>query len=236
MKALILAGGRGKRLGDLSENSNKCMLKVKGRHVIEFSLDHAVAAGVDEIVIVVGYRAEEIINHFGIEYRGRRLKYVIQGEQRGLVHAIECAAGALAGDDFLLLLGDEIMKAPRHGEMLEYFRKTGAFAVCGILRVTDRSLIRKTYTLVKDDNDVISRLVEKPRNPLNDLMGTGDCVFRNSILKYIEFTPIHHERNEKELPDLIQSAIDAGEKVMAFMVCDKYANINSVEDIGLDIE
>jgi NDP-sugar pyrophosphorylase family protein len=235
MKALILAGGRGKRLGDLSENSNKCMLKVNGRHVIEFSLDHAVSAGVDEVVVVVGYRAEEIINHFGIAYKGKKLKYVIQTEQRGLVHAIECAAGALAGDDFMLLLGDEIMKAPRHREMIEYFKKTGAFTVCGILKVQDRALISKTYTLVKDDKDVISRLVEKPRNPLNDLMGTGDCVFRNAILKYIEFTPIHHERNEKELPDLIQSAIDAGETVRAFMICEKYANINSVEDISHDL-
>ena len=41
MKALILAGGRGKRLDDLSSENNKCMIKVNGRHVIEYNLDNA---------------------------------------------------------------------------------------------------------------------------------------------------------------------------------------------------
>ncbi|MDD2773588.1 MAG: nucleotidyltransferase family protein [Elusimicrobiales bacterium] len=232
MKTLILAGGRGKRLDALSASRNKCMLEIKGRRVLEYSLDNAVSAGVDEIIIVVGYRAEDIINHFGVSYKGSRIKYVIQWEQRGLVHAMECAREALAGDDFMLLLGDEIMLNPRHGAMLKEFAAGGAVAVCGLLKVSDRNLIRKTYTVVKDDNNVIYRLVEKPRTPLNEFMGTGDCVFKSEILKYIEFTPMHHERNEKELPDLIQCAIDDGKTVRAFLICDKYTNINSQEDIA----
>jgi dTDP-glucose pyrophosphorylase len=44
-------------------------------------------------------------------------------------------------------------------------------------------------------------------------------------------TPIHHQRQEKELPDLIQCAIDDGKLVKSFFVCDKYANINSTDDI-----
>ncbi|HAT71873.1 MAG TPA: nucleotidyl transferase [Elusimicrobia bacterium] len=234
MKALILAGGRGKRLANLSENSNKCMLRINGRHVIEYSLDNAVDAGVEEIVLVVGYRAEEIINHFGISYRGKTIKYVIQAEQKGLVHAIECAQSAVAGADFMLLLGDEILKKPRHREMIEYFSRNNAFVVCGILKVDDRERIKKTYTLVKDADDIVYRLVEKPHTPLNDYMGTGDCVFRNAIYNYIKFTPLHHERNEKELPDLIQSAIDAGESVRSFFICEDYTNINSKDDIDRD--
>src|SRR3990170_2940342 len=109
MKALILAGGRGKRLDDLSIQNNKCMTKINGRPAIEYNLDNAVDSGVDEIIIVVGYRAEDIINYLGNKYKNKRLSYVIQWEQRGLVHAIECSKEALAGDDFMLLLGDEIM-------------------------------------------------------------------------------------------------------------------------------
>lgn len=232
MKALILAGGRGKRLDELSKNMNKCMIDVHGRPVIEYSLDNAASTDVDEILLVVGYRAEEIINHYGISYKGKRLRYVLQWEQKGLVHAMECAAEALAGDDFMLLLGDEIMLNPRHAELVASYKTSNVFAVCGILPVENRELIRRTYTLIQDENRVIHRLVEKPRKPFNNLMGTGDCVFSNRILEYISVTPIHHERQEKELPDLIQSAIDDGNTVKSFIICDGYGNINSIDDIS----
>jgi len=192
-----------------------------------------VNAGADEIIVVVGYRAEDIINHFGNRYDNKRLSYVIQWEQRGLVHAMECAREALAGDDFMLLLGDEIMLNPRHREMIDEFRKGDAFVVCGILRVDDKELIKRTYTLIQDESGRIHRLIEKPRSPLNNYQGTGDCVFHNSILDFIEMTPIHHERNEKELPDLIQCAIDEGRVVKSFIICDKYTNINTKEDIAM---
>ncbi len=59
----------------------------------------------------------------------------------------------------------------------------------------------------------------------------NDCVFRSKILDYIDRTPIHPERKEKELPDLIQSAVDDGQMFGIFKICKKYANINSEEDL-----
>lgn len=233
MKALVLAGGRGKRLDDLSERHNKCMLPINGRPVIEYSLDCAASTDVDEIIIVVGYRAEEIINYLGNRYKNKPVKYVIQWEQRGLVNAIECSRETIGGSDFMLLLGDEILINPKHQIMIDYFRSEECFAVCGALRVDDPTLIRRTYTFIQGEDHSIYRLVEKPRNPLNNLMGTGDCVFRNAIFSYIDVTPIHHIRNEKELPDLVQCAIDDGNVVKSFMVCDRYANINSLDDIRI---
>lgn len=82
-----------------------------------------------------------------------------------------------------------------------------------MLRVEDRELIRRTYAIIYNEQNIVCRLIEKPRSPRNDFMGTGNCVFKNDILKYIDVTPIHHERKEKELPDLIQCAIDDGKVV-----------------------
>lgn len=232
MKALVLAGGRGKRLDHISEKMNKCMIPILGRPVLELNLQNAVAAGVEEIILVVGYRAEEIINHFGIAFQGKRIRYVIQWEQLGVVHAVECAREAIGASDFFLFLGDEVLWRPHHADMVAEFRKGDVFALCGVLNVKDRDLIRRTYTLIQNEGQVIHRLVEKPRNPLNDIMGTGGCIFRNEALKYIDFTPIHQERREKELPDLIQCAIDDGKLVKSFRICDKYVNINSFEDLS----
>lgn len=228
MKALILAGGRGKRLNEVSATRNKCMLDLNDRPLIEHSLTNAIAAGVGEIIILVGYKAEDIINAYGISYEGKRIRYVIQGEQRGLVHAIECSEGALDGDDFFLLLGDEVLANSRHAEMVSSFlQDEGVFGICGVVRQPNREEIRKTYSVVEDGEHRIFRLVEKPRRPLNDLMGTGNCVFRNALLSYIARTPINQERAERELPDLIQCAIDEGEVVRSFVICEKYVNINS---------
>jgi dTDP-glucose pyrophosphorylase len=233
MKALILAGGRGKRLDEISIPRNKCMTEVNGKPIVEYSLDCVSNTDIDEVIIVVGYRAEEIINTYGNRYKHKKLKYVIQWEQKGLVHAIECAKDAVESDDFMLLLGDEVLINPRHQAMLDEFRRGNVFALCGVLRVEEKDLIKRTYTLIHDSNNVIYRLVEKPRNPLNNFMGTGDCVFRNEIFDYVEITPIHHERKEKELPDLVQCAIDEGKTVKSFIICDRYTNINSKEDIAI---
>ncbi len=234
MKALVLAGGRGNRLTELSKKQNKCMIKIRGKHLIEYNLDNALEVNVDEIVVVVGYRAETIINLLGNNYKGKPIKYVIQSEQNGLVHAIECAQQSMNGDDFFLMLGDEMLFNPKHTNMIGEFKKNKEiFGICGIAKVNDKNQIKKTYTIIQGSDNDIYRLIEKPRHPLNNFQGTGHCVFRNHIYDYIKYTPIHHERNEKELPDLIQCAIDDAMMIKAFIICDKYTNINTYEDVKM---
>ena len=97
MKALVLAAGRGSRLGHETDDHNKCMLRFFGKPLVQYGLENAVRAGVEEIVVVVGYRAEQVINEFGIQFQGVRVQYVIQEDPQGLVHAMECAQNAIAG-------------------------------------------------------------------------------------------------------------------------------------------
>ena len=233
MRALILAGGRGNRINEFSEDRNKCMIPFQGKPLIEHLLEQVALLDISEIVIVVGFKAEDIINHYGIVYKSKRIRYVIQREQKGLVHAIECARDDLEGDDFFLMLGDEVMTNPRRKEMLDLFlHEEELFGVCGILEVSNRDQVKNTYALVKDDKNRIFRLIEKPRRPINEYQGTGHCIFNNTILDYIGITPIHHDRGEKELPDLIQCCIDDGKTVKAFHVCSQYFNINSKDDLS----
>ncbi|HOW27319.1 MAG TPA: nucleotidyltransferase family protein [Elusimicrobiota bacterium] len=234
MKALVLAGGKSHRLEIRYPSKNKCMIPVDGKPVIQYSFDSASGIGaVDEIVVVVGYRAEETINYFGNEYKGKRLKYILQAEQKGVVHAIGCAREALADRDFLFFLGDEILIGPRHQPMLDEFLKGDVFGLCGVAPAPEKEHIKKTYALKCDETGRILRLVEKPRTPFGNMMGTGNGVFKNGILDYIDFTPIHPARNEKEFPDLIQCVIDDNHRVDAFPVCSRYVNINEEEDLRM---
>jgi dTDP-glucose pyrophosphorylase len=160
------------------------------------------------------------------------MKYVFQEEQKGLVHAMEQTQEALEGDDFILLLADEILIDPKPMEMIQKFTKDNLFVMCGVTRVKDLNEIKKTYAMIyHPDTNEIYRLIEKPRNPINDLMGTGNCIFKNEIFDYIAYTPINYFREEKELPDLIQCAIDDGKAVQLFHIGARYVNINTPEDI-----
>jgi dTDP-glucose pyrophosphorylase len=232
MKALVLAAGRGNRLEKMTAERSKCMLTLLGKPLVQHSLERAVAAGAQEIVVVVGYRAEDIINRFGISFRGTPVCYVIQAERRGVVHAICCAKEAIGGSDFMLFLADEILADPAHDRMLKAFREEDVFAVCGVVLVEDRALIRKTYAILADEaTGRIYRLIEKPRVPSNTIMGTGNCFLPARIFDYVERTPISAERGERELPDLIQCAIDEGLLVRFVDIGNGYINVNTLDDI-----
>jgi len=230
MKALILAGGRGSRMEQHSAERNKCMLELGGKPLIQYSLDHCATIRPEEIVIVVGYLAEQIINYYGNNYAGMRIRYAIQTEQRGLVHAIETAAPFLGDSDFMLFLADEVLLAPNHLAMIESYSQGGIFALCGVTASPDE--VRKTYAILEDEKGRILRLVEKPRRPLNQYQGTGNILLSNGILGYIANTPINQLRKEKELPDLIQCAIDDGHVVKSFPVGGRYVNVNLPDDIA----
>lgn len=231
MKALVLAGGRGKRLNHITEEKNKCMMIIKNRPLIEYTLNNAVEADVEEIIIVIGYRAEDIINAYGNSYQGKKIKYCLQHEQRGVVHAIETAKSSIGDSDVMLMLADELMIKPRHKEMVMLFKEQKLFGICGVVVVVERELIRKTYSIIQAEDKRIYRLIEKPSKPMNNIMGTGNCIFKNEIFSYIDQTPINQKRGEKELPDLIQCAIDDGKIVKSFEICDHYVNVNVSEEI-----
>ena len=186
LKALILAGGRGKRLNNHIKEENKCMLKFDEKPLIKYSLENAAKLDVEEIIIVVGYLAEKIINAFGNSFKGIPIKYVIQLEQKGLVHAIECSKNAIGNSDFFLFLGDEFLINANHISMVKKFSKECVFTVCGVVKVNDMTQISKTYAILfNNKSHQIVRLIEKPKHPPNNLMGTGNCIFKNKIFDYI---------------------------------------------------
>lgn len=231
MKALILAGGRGSRLKETTVCTNKCLIDLKGRPVIEYNLDRAVEAGVSEILLLVGYCAEQIINRYGIIYNGVPIRYVIQWEQKGLVHAIETCRNELENEDFFLLLGDEVITGARITSLIQSYYQNNPFVLCGIINQHDKTKISRTYTVLTSENGQVLRLIEKPHVAVNSIQGTGHCIFKNEILSYIDRTPIHPVRGEKELPDLIQCAVDDGRLVSIFEIGLKYTNINFQDDI-----
>lgn len=106
MQAVILAAGRGTRMGKLTEAMPKSLLQVAGRSLIEYGLD-ALPESIDEVIIVVGYLGSLIHDRFGPEYAGKRLLYVEMEQLHGTAAALWQAKDVLK-DRFMVLPGDDI--------------------------------------------------------------------------------------------------------------------------------
>jgi glycosyltransferase involved in cell wall biosynthesis len=131
------------------------------------------------------------------------------------------------------MLGDEVMINADLGGMLKHFKRKDLFAVCGIVHESDKSSIKKTYSSMVNPDGRVFRLIEKPRFPINNLKGTGYCIFKNEILDYIDKTPINAYRQQKELVDMIQCAVDDGKDVRVYKIADGYTNVNNYEDLNV---
>ena len=233
MKAVILAGGLGKRLGKLIGEGNKCMVKLFEKPLIEYNLEHAHKARVNEIILVLHYRPEEIMNYVGDNYKGIKVSYIIEKEGKGLVEAINNAKDKIGGSDFILMLGDELVFNADIRGMVKKFKKEDCLAICGTVYEDSKESIGKTYTAMVNEDMRAFRLIEKPKVKINNIKGTGHCILKNEMLDYIDRTPINAIRGQKELVDLIQVAIDDGKKVLVYQISKNYTNVNTLEDYEL---
>ncbi|MDP3900409.1 MAG: sugar phosphate nucleotidyltransferase [bacterium] len=106
MQAVILAAGNGVRMRPLTYDIPKPMIKVAGKSLIEHKLD-ALPEVIDEVIIIVGYLGEQIVNYFGNEYNGRTIKYAWQEKLLGTGKALWQARDLIKGK-FVSLMGDDL--------------------------------------------------------------------------------------------------------------------------------
>jgi len=110
MQAVILAAGRGSRMGELTERTPEPMLLVSGKTLIEHKLE-LLPDSVDEIIFVVGYRGDVIRKHFGDSYNGKKVFYIEQENPAGGTAQAVWFCKDLLHDKFLVMNGDNIYAA-----------------------------------------------------------------------------------------------------------------------------
>lgn len=108
MKAVILAGGYGKRLRPLTDQMPKPMIEVLNLPIIEWQVKWLSGFGIKEFIICVGYMKEHIINHIGSGSRlGVKVGYAVEEEPLGTGGALKNAEGLLSGQkEFFMVNGD----------------------------------------------------------------------------------------------------------------------------------
>ena len=107
MKAVILAGGFGKRLKPLTNDRPKPMIEVLGTPILEWQIDWLHRHDINELVICVGYLREAVLKHIGSGKRfGVKVGYSVEEDPLGTGGALKNAASLLSGDKFFAMNGD----------------------------------------------------------------------------------------------------------------------------------
>lgn len=136
MQAVILAGGLGTRLRPVVDALPKSMAPMNGRPFLEFQIENLRSRGYTKILLLVGYRAESIVDHFGDGSAfGVNIAYSIEEGQLGTAGALKNAEAQLA-ESFLLLNGDTFLDL-EYNELAERHRKRGSLLTMALVEVAD---------------------------------------------------------------------------------------------------
>ena len=195
MQVVILAAGRGTRMGPLTESMPKPLLPVAGSPLVGHVADAAVTAGANELVVTVGFGGEQIREAIGDEHRGVPVRYAEQQAQRGTADALAAAADAIDGD-FAVLNGDSIYEPADLAELFESVPQVGT------VRVDNPS----EYGVLETDDGVVTAVREKPDNPRSNLINAGAYSLPADAVKLLDVP--ESERGEYELTDVLERLIE----------------------------
>jgi glucose-1-phosphate thymidylyltransferase len=197
-RGILLAGGKGTRLGDLTRATNKHLLPVGAQPMILYPLRKLVAAGVTEIALVTG--REHVPDFVELLGDGRdhrcTLTYRAQEEPGGVAQALGLAEEFASGQRTVVLLGDNIFEAPL-GPILQRTDHRPDHAWVVLKRVPDP----RRYGVAEMRGDALVGIEEKPAVPASDLAVVGIYVYPPDVFEAIrEVRP--SVRGEREITDV----------------------------------
>ncbi|MCB9370608.1 NTP transferase domain-containing protein [Candidatus Woesearchaeota archaeon] len=194
MKALILAAGKGTRMHPLTLDTPKPLIEVGGIPLMQHSMQAAYDF-VDEYVIVVKYLKEQIMAYFGKEFKGKPISYVVQEETLGTGHALLSAQNELGGEEFLILLGDDIISPAALSRLVKQDKAV-------LLRETPDP---RQYAVVElNEKGHLQSIEEKPLHPKTNLANTGAWKMNAALIEHMKDKGMS-ERGEYEITDALAS-------------------------------
>ncbi|MEJ7542358.1 UTP--glucose-1-phosphate uridylyltransferase GalU [Staphylococcus intermedius] len=213
-KAVIPAAGLGTRFLPATKAMPKEMLPILDKPTIQYIVEEAVRAGIEDIIIVTGKHKRAIEDHFdnqielemNLAEKGKddllkkvqhatqlaNMFYVRQKEQKGLGHAIWTAKQFIGDEPFAVLLGDDIVESetPAIQQLMEEYEQTGK-SVIGVQEVPEHETHRYGIVDPKDQHDrlyEVTQFVEKPAfgTAPSNLAIMGRYVLTPDIFDYLE--------------------------------------------------
>jgi UDP-N-acetylglucosamine diphosphorylase/glucosamine-1-phosphate N-acetyltransferase len=197
-QAVILAAGEGQRLRPFTLNRPKAMLAIADKPILRFVVESLVAAGIRDIICVVGYRKEQVYDYMGSgEQFGAEITYVTQATQLGTAHALAQVREKVA-EEFLVLPGDNLIEA---GTLAEFIQIRPPAVL--VKRVSDPT----RYGVVNVEGGEVKGILEKPKEAASNLVNTGIYAFTREIFRFTEAV--------LDIPDALNNMIAGGHTIQA---------------------
>jgi len=188
MQAVILAAGEGKRVRPLTRSRPKAMIPVANRPIIEYVIDALLKNGIREIIVVVGYRKEQVTRY--LNQLDVPIEVVVQNKQLGTGHALLSAESQIH-ENFLLLPGDNYIDPS---------------SIARIKDLPNAMLVKEhpnpsNFGVVMLSEGHVTHIVEKPEFAPSFMVSTGIYSLTRDIFSHIK---------ENDLTDAISSMIENG--------------------------
>ncbi|GAA0609041.1 bifunctional UDP-N-acetylglucosamine diphosphorylase/glucosamine-1-phosphate N-acetyltransferase GlmU [Virgibacillus siamensis] len=215
--AIILAAGQGTRM---KSNLYKVLHPVMGRPMVQHVIDQLEQAQLDEMVTIVGHGAEKVAEHIGDQSR-----LVIQDEQLGTGHAAMQAEDVLGNQDgtTIVVCGDTpLITSETYQALFDHHEQENAKATI----LTAKAPTPAGYgRVIRNEKNEVERIVEhkdaSEQERQIDEINTGTYCFDNKTLfQVLKQVSNDNAQGEYYLPDVIEIAKKANQKVSAFMTAD----------------
>jgi len=198
MQAVILAAGEGKRVRPLTRSRPKALLPVANRPIIGYAIDALLINGIRDIVVVVGYRKEQVIRF--LNELDVPITVVVQEKQLGTAHALNCAKSHITGN-FLLLPGDNYIDPHSIGRIKD---------------VRNAMLIKEhpspsNFGVVLLKDGLVNRIIEKPEHTPSFMVSTGIFSLTQKFFSYI---------SGNNITDAVSTMVASGEHLQAIVADD----------------
>ena len=227
-KAVVLAAGRGARMRELAQSKPKPMVEICGKPVLSYILEGLREAGVRQILIVVGYRKEVVVDRFGDgSALGIEIVYREQVRQDGTGKVVELAKEFCGSDPFILSYGDILVDPACY---LLLTKPDEADLMLTVRHTQDPSKGGAVY--LNEKFDVIDlREKQLPAESNTPWYNAGVYAFKSNIFPYIaslEKSP----RGEYELTDAIVAMVRDGKRVKAVEIKGYWADVRDPETVS----
>ncbi len=216
---VVMAGGKGKRMGTLTKKNPKPMLKVKGKPILQHILNRAVNQGFENFTISVNYKKRKIRSFFEDgKKQNIKIKYIDENKPLG-------TAGSLSNlkkinESFVVINGD-IITDINFGELIKFHETNKADAtMCIRLHV-----YKNPFGVVVNKGIKFSGIFEKPLN--QTFINAGVYAMNPKILKLIK-------KNAKmDMPDLFELLTRYKKRVMVYVIHEKWIEIGNPKELKI---
>lgn len=231
--AVILAGGRGARMGELTANAQKCMLPVEDRPILTHILDEVVDVfGSARLVIATGYQADSIVQNFGNRYRNIEIEYVHNPEHLETRRRL-LSTEPFVHEPFLYLAGDVIANPKQMERVAQAYQSEKGNGVTGVISAATDHSPALTHALVSaEGGHAVEMVYPATANWTTDQLREMGIAYYNNNFFYL----LKNARPDQAYQShVISEAITNGVDFAVDKYFDKWYHFVKPEDLGAKI-